>query len=92
METLHNWWCLLNMQLRLGVLYEVSCLLMSIEAVGFFLFWLSIQNDFGSIAVEALQLYHSLDPPENQFFIRAYLCEALVLSSSDKEGGFTEVC
>ena len=47
-------------------------------------FNLFIQNGFSSIAMESLQMYYSLDPPENQFFIRAHLCEALVLSSAEK--------
>lgn len=42
------------------------------------------QYDCNSIALETLQLYHSLSPPENQFFIRAHLCEAAVVGELNK--------
>ena len=38
----------------------------------------AIQNGFSDIALECLQLYFNLNPPTNQFFIRAHLCKALI--------------
>ena len=38
------------------------------------------QSGHVDIAVDCLQLYFSLNPPVNQFLIRAHLCKALVAS------------
>ncbi len=54
-------------------------------------FFFVVQNGHRTIAMESLQLYHTLNPPQNQFFIRAYLCEAMVSSKKDKISDFTEV-
>lgn len=42
-----------------------------------------VQNGCESIALESLQLYFSLDPPVNQFLIRAHLCKAMLIADVD---------
>ena len=49
------------------------------------------QDGYGTIASESLQFYYRLNPPQNQFFIRAYLCEAMVAAMYDNESGSSEV-
>ena len=41
-------------------------------------FVLDSQDGYGAIAFKSLQFYYHLNLPQNQFFIRAYLCEGMV--------------
>lgn len=38
---------------------------------------LSLQNGFSELAQDCTELFFSLNPPVNQFLIRAHLCAAL---------------
>ena len=42
-----------------------------------------VQNGHPTVASECIQLYFSLDPPANQFLIRAHLCEGLIAAPSN---------
>lgn len=42
-----------------------------------------VQNGHCTVASECIRLYFSLDPPANQFLIRALLCEGLIAAPSN---------
>ena len=42
-----------------------------------------LQYGRSSIASECIELFFSLDPPANQFLIRAHLCQALIAAPSN---------